>query len=65
MSDGIELPLIRSRMERVFFNLIANALEAMPAWGRPYGTGRSNILETVPYFFEKGKQKHRSDLLRL
>ena len=52
-------------MERVFFNLIANALEAMPAWGRPYGTGRSNILETVPYFFEKGKQKHRPDLLRL
>ena len=30
MSGGIEVPLIRSRMERVFFNLIANALEAMP-----------------------------------
>jgi signal transduction histidine kinase len=27
---GIELPLERSRMERVFFKLIANALEAMP-----------------------------------
>jgi signal transduction histidine kinase len=34
VSDGIELPLIRSRMERVFFNLIANALEAMPAGGQ-------------------------------
>jgi signal transduction histidine kinase len=28
--QGIELPLIRSRMERVCFNLIANAFEAMP-----------------------------------
>jgi signal transduction histidine kinase len=33
VSEGIELPLIRSRMERVFFNLIANAFEAMPTWG--------------------------------
>jgi signal transduction histidine kinase len=34
VSNGIELPLIRSHMERVFFNLIANALEAMPAGGQ-------------------------------
>jgi signal transduction histidine kinase len=34
VSEGIELPLIRSRMERVIFNLIANALEAMPAGGQ-------------------------------
>ena len=30
MPGGIEIPLGRSRMERVFFNLITNALEAMP-----------------------------------
>jgi signal transduction histidine kinase len=31
--DGIDLPLMRSHMERVFFNLIANAFEAMPGGG--------------------------------
>jgi signal transduction histidine kinase len=36
----IELPLMRSRMERVFFNLIANALEAMPAGGKVRIVGR-------------------------
>ena len=34
VSKGIELPLMRSRMERVFFNLVANALEAMPTGGK-------------------------------
>jgi signal transduction histidine kinase len=33
VAEGIELPLIRHRMQSVFFNLIANALEAMPTGG--------------------------------
>jgi signal transduction histidine kinase len=32
--EGIEVPLIRPRMQSVFFNLIVNALEAMPTGGR-------------------------------
>jgi signal transduction histidine kinase len=32
--ENIELPLVRNRMERVFANLIGNALEATPAGGR-------------------------------
>jgi signal transduction histidine kinase len=31
--DAIDLPLVRSPIERVFFNLIANAFEAMPGGG--------------------------------
>jgi signal transduction histidine kinase len=34
VSERIALPLIRPHMERVFFNLIANALEAMPTGGK-------------------------------
>jgi signal transduction histidine kinase len=34
VSEGIELPLIRSYIERVFFNLIANSFEAMPTGGK-------------------------------
>ncbi|HJW98582.1 MAG TPA: HAMP domain-containing sensor histidine kinase [Terriglobales bacterium] len=37
---GIELPLIRPRMQSVFANLIANALEAMPTGGRLHITAR-------------------------
>jgi len=36
----IELPLVRSRMERVFCNLITNSLEAMPAGGELRITAR-------------------------
>jgi two-component system sensor histidine kinase HydH len=34
IDPSIELPLERARMERVFLNLITNALEAMPGGGR-------------------------------
>ncbi|MBK5294047.1 MAG: HAMP domain-containing histidine kinase [Acidobacteriia bacterium] len=33
VDPGIEIPLERQRMERVFLNLIGNALEALPAGG--------------------------------
>lgn len=34
VADDLELPLERSRMERVFLNLMSNSLEAMPDGGR-------------------------------
>jgi signal transduction histidine kinase len=32
--DGLEIPVERCRLERVFFNLITNAIEAMPHGGK-------------------------------
>lgn len=40
IAEELELPMERSRMERVFLNLIGNALEAMPGGGRIGVTGR-------------------------
>ena len=40
MPEGIELRLIRRRMQSVFFNLITNAIEAMPTGGRLHITAR-------------------------
>ena len=39
--EDIELPLERNRMERVFSNLVGNALEVMPAGGQILITARS------------------------
>lgn len=38
--EGIKLLVLRTRMQSVFFNLIANALEAMPTGGRLHITAR-------------------------
>jgi signal transduction histidine kinase len=47
--DSIQVPLIRSRIERVFFNLISNSLEAMPSGGKLHITchdaGRCVLIE--------------------
>jgi signal transduction histidine kinase len=45
VSERIELPLIRSRMERVFFNLIANSLDAMATGGKL----RITVRKTLDY----------------
>jgi signal transduction histidine kinase len=49
--DQIELPIERARMERVFLNLIDNALEAMPDGGSIHITGR---LDADSVFIEFG-----------
>lgn len=53
--DDIELPLERSRMERVFLNLAGNALEAMPGGGamritavRENGSAVVRVSDTGP-----------------
>jgi signal transduction histidine kinase len=49
--DQIELPIERARMERVFLNLIDNALEAMPEGGSIHIAGR---LDADSAFIEFG-----------
>ena len=47
---GIELPLLRSRMKLMFFNLITNALEAMPGGGEiriEAATSRDYVLVAI------------------
>jgi signal transduction histidine kinase len=47
---GIELQLARSRLKLVFFNLITNALEAMPGGGEIHieaTRGRDHVLVTI------------------
>lgn len=55
VDESIELPLERARMERVFLNLISNAIEAMPAGGQisitaaPVGDGlHVEVRDTGP-----------------
>jgi signal transduction histidine kinase len=57
--DNLEMPLDRYAMERVFFNLITNALEAMPHGGKirigPRKAGKNVLIDVedtgpgVPY----------------
>ena len=41
--EGISLPLVRSPLERVFFNVIGNAIEAMPHGGTINISARRNV----------------------
>jgi len=45
--DGIELPLERARMERVFLNLIDNSLGAMPMGGTLSITARTEASSVM------------------
>ncbi|MGA3186040.1 MAG: ATP-binding protein [Bryobacteraceae bacterium] len=45
--DRIELPLERARMERVFLNLIDNALDAMPSGGSLHISAETHEKEVV------------------
>ena len=47
ISDEIELPLERARMERVFLNLLDNAMGMMPSGGRIEITAKMDVGETV------------------
>jgi signal transduction histidine kinase len=49
VDEAIELPLERARMERVFLNLISNAIEAMPAGGQ---VSISAVHQTDGYHIE-------------
>jgi signal transduction histidine kinase len=51
---AVELPLERARMERVFVNLISNALEAMPNGGKIEITVEQNCRDVVVHIDDTG-----------
>ena len=51
---GIELPMQRSRMERVFMNLIGNAIEATPVGGRINVSGGMEDTSAVVRVLDSG-----------
>jgi two-component system sensor histidine kinase HydH len=54
--EGLEIPVQRSRIERVFFNLITNAIEAMPYGGQIRIGARKAIRDRLfEPFFTSGK----------
>jgi signal transduction histidine kinase len=53
-SEEIELPIERARMERVFLNLIDNALEAMPEGGLIHITERMDTDSVFVQFGDTG-----------
>ena len=53
-AEEIELPIERARMERVFLNLIGNAIEAMPEGGKMHITERVDGASVLIQFSDTG-----------
>jgi signal transduction histidine kinase len=65
IEPGIELPLERSRMERVFENLFSNAIEAMPAGGTIHVTSQSSDQDVTIAVEDNGPGIEQSISARL